>query len=174
MFSSKTAADELRPTSAKVREAIFDILQNEIKGAVFLDLYAGTGAVGIEALSRGAEQVVLVERNKERARAIGQYIGQADVEDRVDVYVQNAEVFLKRACAAGALFDIIFADPPYASDEINKVLVLLNKHNVLGEGGCLIIEHASKSRLPDDTGPFKFKRNYRYGDTMLTLYKKVK
>ncbi len=171
-FSVKSRGNELRPTSAKVREAIFDILQDDIKGAAFLDLYAGTGAVGIEALSRGAEKVFLVENNYIRSKAIMNYIKEIKANEMSHVYRERAEYFLKRASVAGATFDIIFADPPYSSDETGKVLRLLNEYDVLRKGGCLIVEHRSKSVLPQDTQSLKFVKNYKYGDTMLTLYRK--
>lgn len=174
VFSIKSRGDELRPTSAKVREAIFDILQNDIRDAVFLDLYAGTGAVGFEALSRGAERVFFIEDNHIRSKTIKDYIREIGSVNRAYVYSERAQDFLKRASKSGMSFDIIFADPPYASDEIMKILLLLNEHDVLKEGGCLIIEHPSKSSLSEHTQFLRFVKNYKYGDAMLTLYRKGK
>ncbi len=172
LFSKKFEGDELRPTSSKVREAIFDILQNDIKDADFLDLYAGTGTVGLEALSRGADRVFLIEDNYIRSDAINKYIKEIKAADRVKCYRERVEYFLKRASAAGMRFNIIFADPPYASDKIMKVLQFIDEHDILKEDGCLIVEHSSKLDLPDDTKNLKFIKNYKYGDTMLTLYRK--
>ena len=93
--------DELRPTSSKVREAIFNILQAEIDQAMFLDLYAGTGAVGLEALSRGAERVFFVESSPVRSKAIMDYLNRLGLESRAAVYQETAEAFLKRAMRTG-------------------------------------------------------------------------
>lgn len=172
LFSKKSEGDELRPTSSKVREALFDILQNDIKDADFLDLYAGTGTVGLEALSRGAGRVFLIENNYIRSDAINKYIKEIKASDRVKVYRERVGYFLKRASAAGMRFDIIFADPPYASEEVMKVLKFIDENDTLREDGCLIVEHSSRSILPADTENLKIIKNYKYGDTMLTLYRK--
>jgi len=171
IFISKDS-DELRPTSSKVREAIFNIVQTEIAHALFLDLYAGTGAVGLEALSRGAERVFFVENGNVRAKAIMDYIHKLGLDDKASVSQEGAEAFLKRAMRTGLKFDIIFADPPYLSGEIDKVLPLIAEGNILKDDGCILIEHSSKIALSEGMQNIKLARNYRYGDTMLTLYRK--
>lgn len=172
IFFKKTGDDELRPTSAKVREAVFDILQNSIKDAIFLDLYAGTGAIGFEALSRGAKQIYFAENNQMRSESIKKNISTIDGTDRACVYRETAQDFLKRASKSGICFDIVFADPPYASNETGKLIFLMSEYDILREGGCLIIEHSSKSALPEELSSLRVVRNYRYGDTELTLYRK--
>ncbi len=167
-----TDKDELRPTSAKVRQAIFNIVQTEIDHALFLDLYAGTGAVGLEALSRGAEKVFFVENNRVRAKAIMDYINKLGLDESASVYQEEAEAFLKRAMRTSLEFDIIFVDPPYLSGEIDRVLPDLGECNILKDDGCLLIEHSSKIVLPEGIQNIKLARNYRYGDTMITLYRK--
>jgi len=164
--------DELRPTSSKVREAIFNILQAEIDQAMFLDLYAGTGAVGLEALSRGAERVFFVEGSQVRSKAIMGYISKLGLEARATVYQEDAEAFLRKAMRTGMKFDIIFADPPYLSDEIMKVLPYVGEYNILKEDGCMLVEHPSKKVLPEHILDIKRIKNYKYGDTMITLYRK--
>jgi 16S rRNA (guanine(966)-N(2))-methyltransferase RsmD len=164
--------DELRPTSSKVREAIFNILQTEIDHSLFLDLYAGTGAVGLEALSRGAEKVFFVENNQVRAKAVMDYIHKLGLDDRASVYQEEAEAFLKRAMRTGLKFDIIFADPPYLSGEIDKVLPNIGEFNMLKDDGCILVEHSSKTALSENMHNIKLVKNYKYGDTMLTLYRK--
>jgi len=167
-----TDRDDLRPTSSKVREAIFNIVQTEIDHALFLDLYAGTGAVGLEALSRGAEKVFFVENSHIRAKAVVDYIHKLGLDDRASVYQEEAEAFLKRAMRTGLKFDIIFADPPYLSGEIDKVLPYIGECNILKDDGCILIEHSSKIALPENIQNIKLAKNYRYGDTMITLYRK--
>ena len=167
--------DELRPTSAKVREAIFNIMQAEIYNALFLDLYAGTGAVGLEALSRGAEKVFFAEDSRVRCKALMDYIHRLNLDDRTSVYQGKAEAFLQSAVRKGLKFDIIFADPPYLSDEIGKVLPYIGEQGLLKDGGSVLIEHSSKSTLHEGGMPhIRLIKQYRYGDTMITLYRKEK
>src|SRR3990172_6269991 len=121
-FSQRGGDDELRPTPAKVREALFDILRDRVPGASFLDLYAGTGAVGIEALSRGAGHVVFVEVNPLRVKIIRQLLTEFGFVERATVVQANAYDYLKRNAFSGGKYDIIFLDPPYSSEELMKVL----------------------------------------------------
>ncbi|PKL52657.1 MAG: 16S rRNA (guanine(966)-N(2))-methyltransferase RsmD [Nitrospira bacterium HGW-Nitrospira-1] len=164
--------DELRPTSSKVREAIFDIVRAEIDHALFLDLYAGTGAVGLEALSRGAEKVYFVESSLVRAKAITDYIRKTGLDDRAAVYREKAETFLQRAMRTGLKFDIIFADPPYQSDEIERALPCIAKYSMLKDHGCILVEHFSKTALPAHMQNIKKTKDYKYGGTIITLYRK--
>jgi 16S rRNA (guanine966-N2)-methyltransferase len=166
------AGSELRPTSAKVREALFDILRNDVPGAFFLDLYAGTGAVGFEALSRGAEKAYLVESNPVRFRALSDAIDNMSLQGQAFSYRDEALTFLTKAASSGISFDVIFADPPYASDELAKILPFVERHGVLRTGGCLIVEHSSRKSLDFEFRSLKAVKNYRYGDTSLTLYRK--
>lgn len=174
VFSKKKNGDELRPTSSKVREALFDILKSKMDGATFLDLFAGTGTVGFEALSRGASSTCFVEGDHFRSRAIRDFITRIGLDDRAVVYTMRALDFLKNAAKKRMTFDIIFADPPYASDETGKILPVIDESPLLNEGGCIIVEHSSKSAMHDGLVSLKFIKNYRYGDTMLTLYRKEK
>jgi 16S rRNA (guanine(966)-N(2))-methyltransferase RsmD len=137
-----------------------------------LDLYAGTGTIGIEALSRGAESVIFVESVRPRAEAINDLIDKLNLTSKTSVHCEETELFLKRAWLAGEMYDIIFADPPYASDEIVKILPLINKYGMLDAEGVLLCEHGAKAVVPDVAGSLKLNRQYRYGDTRLALYRK--
>ncbi|MBA4371658.1 MAG: 16S rRNA (guanine(966)-N(2))-methyltransferase RsmD [Thermodesulfovibrio sp.] len=174
LFTAGSGTVELRPTSAKVREALFDILRSDITGASFLDLYAGSGAVGFEALSRGAGKTCFVENDQQRTRAIQELIRKADLGNTAAAYQDPVMGFLDRADRSIMVFDLIFADPPYASAEINDVLSFIDNSRLLQEGGSVIIEHASKKPL-DASGltTLRLIKSYRYGDTMLTRYRKV-
>lgn len=176
-FVKKGEEDELRPTSSKVRQAIFNILGDKIIGASFLDLYAGTGAVGIEALSRGAGKAVFVDDNALRVNIIKELIEKFGFKDMAAVIKDNAKHFLKKITQNSKLktqvfFDIIFVDPPYASGEIDLVLPLIDDCNILGDNGIMIAEHSSKKTLMTEIGRLKLIKNYKYGDTSLTLYRK--
>lgn len=163
---------ELRPTASKVREAIFDIVRSQIDHAMFLDLYAGTGAVGLEAISRGAEKVFFVESSHLRARAVKDHISDMNLGERGAVFHEKAEAFLRRAMRAGMKFDIIFADPPYASDEVERVLPSIADYDILKDDGCMLVEHSSKRPLPHTIKTMNVIKYYKYGDTMITLYRK--
>lgn len=174
LFTAKSGAVELRPTSAKVREALFDILRDDITGASFLDLYAGSGAVGCEALSRGATKAVFVENDRQRAKTILEFVNKAGLDDRASVYQEPVMGFLSRADKSAMRFDIVFADPPYAAEEIAEVLSFIDRGRLLQDGGSVVVEHASKKPLDDSTmKTLRLIKTYRYGDTMLTRYRKV-
>ena len=168
-FLKKGEKDELRPTSAKVRQAIFNILGDRIIDSEFLDLYAGTGAVGMDALSRGARKVIFVDDNSLRIGIIKELIEKFGFKDRARVIKDKASNFLKRA---ESIFDIIFVDPPYASGELDIVLPLIDEKGVLGDNGIVIAEHSSKKTLAPEIGSLRLIKTYKYGDTSLTFYRK--
>ncbi len=170
--ADKGVREGLRPTSSKVREALFDILRNDIRGSSFLDLYSGTGAVGFEALSRGASRTCFVESDLSAAKEISHYAGKMGLDDAAEVFTATAERFLRRTEVAEMTFDIIFADPPYASDEIEKILPLIDTGGILKTGGCLVVEHPAKKTIALSCKNLRLVKNYKYGDTMLTLYRK--
>lgn len=159
---------DLRPTSAKVREAVFNIIQKEIPDARFLDLFAGTGAVGIEAASRGAAEVVLVEISKKRCARIKDAVTSFKVRDQVTVVCGDALVFLKK-CEKGR-YDIIFADPPYHYEKLHEVIEIIYNNNILGKEGFLLVEHSSKREMPGLIGDLELVKEYPYGDTMISRY----
>jgi 16S rRNA (guanine966-N2)-methyltransferase len=160
--------DELRPTSAKVREAIFDIAVGRIAECRFLDLFAGTGAVGIEALSRGALQTVFVENNSQRAAFIREIAVKFGLADRATVIKSESAGFLQKSSFQP--FDIIFIDPPYASSELEPVLRLIDGSQCLAPAGMVIAEHSSKKTLSTPLQNLSIKKTYRYGDTALTVF----
>ena len=165
--------DELRPTSSKVKESIFNIVGEKIKGAEFVDLYAGTGAVGIEAMSRGAKMVFFVEADRKRAELIKDMLKDCGCFERADIAKSKASDFIKNASENNLKFDIIFLDPPYYGKELESALSLLADGALLDEEGIVIAEHTSKKKLPDEIGKLLKKKDYKYGDSMLTLFRKV-
>jgi len=162
----------LRPTSSKVRESIFNIIGERIEEAQFIDLYAGTGAVGIEALSRGAEKAFFVEADRKRAEQIEDALKDCGCSSGAEVIKGKASDFIKKAEKEGLKFDIIFLDPPYHSEDIEDTLSLLARGLLLSDEGIVIAEHISKKKLPDEIGMLVKKKDYKYGDTMLTLFRK--
>jgi 16S rRNA (guanine(966)-N(2))-methyltransferase RsmD len=161
-----------RPTSSKVREALFDIIRDRIKGSSFVDLYAGTGTVGLEALSRGADKAIFVEPSVSRIRAVKENAERFGFHERAVVVKGRAYEFLREASNEKQSFDIFFLDPPYYSDEIMKTLPMIGEGRLLNEGSVVIVEHFFKRKLPDVAGELKILKSYRYGDTMLTFYRR--
>ena len=164
----------LRPTSSNVRESIFNIIGALISDAQFIDLYAGTGAVGIEALSRGASAVSFVEADRKRAELIKDMLKDCGYSSKADIIKGEASAFIAKAVKEGLKFDIVFLDPPYHTEELERILPMLSDGDMLNDKGIIIAEHISKKKLPDEIGKLIQKKAYKYGDTMLTLFRKVR
>jgi len=164
----------LRPTTGKVREAVFDILRSRISGAQFLDLYAGTGAVGLEALNQGASEVVFVEADINQSGKIKQLLEKRNAVQQARIITKKASAFIKWAELQNLAFDIIFLDPPYHTDEIVHVLTEIGQAHLLADGGVVVAEHFKKKHLPDNFGKLQKVKDYRYGDTVLSFYKRFK
>ena len=162
----------LRPTTGKVSEALFDILRMEIRDASFIDLYAGTGAVGIDALKEGASEVVFVEESKRNAEKISGLIEKLHLGERANVITKKVLPFIEWAELNGETFDIIFMDPPYHSDEILNALSAAGSSRILNDGGVVVAEHFAKRSLPDHINDLHKIKDYNYGDTVLSFYKK--
>ena len=164
----------LRPTSGKVREALFDILRGRIHNTSFLDLYAGTGAVGVEALSQGASEAVFVETNKRCYKNIEKLIKKFGFSEKASIIKEKVLLFIERAELNQLTFDIIFLDPPYHTNEIIYALSAIGKNHILKKEGIVIAEHFAKRRLPERFDRLKKVKDYTYGDTVLSIYKEFK
>lgn len=158
---------DTRPTTDRVKESVFNIIQNEIRGARVLDLFAGTGQLGIEALSRGAASCDFVDSGRQALGVIRKNIQAARVEDRSRVHSGAAEAFLSRC--AGGRYDLIFLDPPYGGKILNDALFAINRFDILSPSGIILCESA----LTDEfDAPFAVGREYRYGATRITVLRK--
>ena len=166
----KTQRKNLRPTSNKVREALFNILREKTFNSVFLDLYAGTGAVGIAALKEGASKVVFVESVRSYACEIEALFEKVDFAGEASIITKKALPFIDWAEAGGLSFDIIFLDPPYHTDEIISALTVIGKSRILANDGIVIAEHFVKKLLPDSFNTLSKIKDYNYGDTVLSFY----
>jgi 16S rRNA (guanine966-N2)-methyltransferase len=161
-----------RPTSEFLRQAIFNILAARVRGARFLDLFAGTGAVGLEALSRGASAVTFVERDAGSVETLRANVAALGFSGRTRVIAGDALPMLARLEAAGAPFDIIFVDPPYARDLAARCMERLAHGGVLSENGILVVQTFHKTVLPERVGLLARVRERRYGESALVLYTK--
>lgn len=164
---------QTRPTSDRLRETLFNILTPRIGGARFLDLCAGTGAVGIEALSRGAVHVVFVDQSRKMCALIEQNLEILSVEpaDREVVIAGAAEFLRRQTKKGGADYDVIYFDPPYATD-YDAALELIGEPalNLLRAGGVVIVEHHKKKSLADQIEALSRYRELKQGDSVLSFY----
>jgi 16S rRNA (guanine(966)-N(2))-methyltransferase RsmD len=149
-----------------VREALFDILGGRVPGSRFLDAYAGTGAVGCEALSRGAARVVFLERQRGALRLIRDNLGLGPWSGSSEILAGEVSALLRDLGRSGARFDIMFLDPPYDEPSLEGALRLAAR--LLEAGGLLILEHRSAAVAPAVAG-LSPSRTYRYGDTSLSV-----
>lgn len=162
----------LRPTTGKVKEAIFDIIRDSIRDAHFLDLYAGTGAIGIEALRQGASEVVFVEASRDNVKDIHKSLQRYGLSKGAKIFNKKVLSFISHIGTGLQAFDIIFLDPPYHTDEVINALVAIDKSDILKDNGVVIAEHFIKRQLPERFDKLQRIKDYRYGDTVLSLYRK--
>ena len=155
-----------RPTSQSTKEALFSSIQFELEGKRVLDLFAGCGQLGIEALSRGAVFCTFVENNRQAYKIVEQNIKTCQMEDMSSLVFSDAVSFLNRK----GTFDIAFLDPPYNRGLIDECLNMLSEH--MSEEGVIICESARNEALPEKAGDFSITRQKNYGKTKLTYYRR--
>lgn len=160
-----------RPTADRVREALFSILGPPPAGAVVLDLFAGAGTLGIEALSRGAERAVFVDHARAAARVLRKNLEDLGLADRAEVHVGDATRFARRFEREGRSFSWIFLDPPYAAGLADAALAVIGTGRLLAPGGTLVVEHDRRAPPQDRHGLLLKADCRRYGDTELTFYR---
>ncbi|HEX8773046.1 MAG TPA: 16S rRNA (guanine(966)-N(2))-methyltransferase RsmD [Pyrinomonadaceae bacterium] len=162
---------QVRPTSDRLRETLFNVLAPRIQDARFLDLCAGSGAVGIEALSRGALHVTFVDRSRKMCGLIESNLDLCRVpEEMTEVVLGEAGEFLRRAMARdGVSWDVAFFDPPYALD-YTPVLTAFGAGTLLADEGVLVVEHHHKNELKDEVGAMRRWRTLKQGDSCLSFY----
>lgn len=157
---------ETRPTTDKVKESIFSIIQFDIEGRRVLDLFAGTGQLGIEALSRGARECVFVDQRKDAVNLVRENLALCQLPDRAHVRQGDGLAYLR----SGEKFDIIFLDPPYASGLLTQALDEITRFDICREHGIIVAESAADTVLPAVEPPYALYREYRYGKIKLTVY----
>jgi 16S rRNA (guanine966-N2)-methyltransferase len=161
--------DATRPTGARVRQTLFDILAPRLPGCRFLDAFAGNGGVGLEALSRGAGRVVLVDQSRPAIEAIRENVrAVTGASGEVQVYHQETRLALAALADQGVRFDVVYLDPPYASGLYEPLLD--EAERLLAQDGVVIAEHFHKKGLPETIGRLVRTRSVRIGDHKLTFY----
>ena len=158
------ANNDVRPTADSVKEAVFNIIRSDVEGRKVLDLFAGTGQMGIEAISRGAASAVFVDNSLESLKLVKENLKLCGFS--ADVVRSDAVSFLKRC----EKFDVIFIDPPYDSNLYETVLESINSIDILNEGGIIIVEARREKLLPEMILPYRMLKEYRYGKVKICTY----
>lgn len=160
----------IRPTSDRVREALFSILGDMVIDSRFLDLFAGSGSVGIEAFSRGAKEVVFVDAGNDSIKVLNSNLQKTNLIEETEIIQADYAATVEKLAYQGRKFDIIFIDPPYkfgiALDAVRKI----QEKNLLSKNGVIIVEHGSKDLIPEKIGIFEIFKEKKYGNICLSLY----
>ncbi len=159
-----------RPTTDKVKENVFNIIGPYFDGGLALDLFGGSGNLGIESLSRGIERVIFVDRDNVAIQTIKQNIKELKMEDKVEVYRNDAFKALKAIVKRGLKFDLIFLDPPYKGQRINEIIEFISKNNLLNPGGIIMAECLKEDELHTTVGEIVSCKREVYGITAITIY----
>lgn len=161
--------ENTRPTADRVKEALFSIVQFDLPGAKVLDLFGGTGQLGIEALSRGAKSAVFVDARDDACRLIKENLKRTGMEAQAAVIRSDYLQYLTRCRET---FDMIILDPPYAENFLENALKTITEIDILQSGGIIIAERPLGKDLPYDFTGFTRSKDYKYGQVLLTLYRK--
>lgn len=166
------AGKQTRPTTDKVKEAIFNIIGPYFAGGTALDLFAGSGALGIEALSRGVERVLFVDRDMKAFQTVKENVNRCGLEEKTEIYRNDAVRALKAIVKREIYFDYIFIDPPYKKQKIIQLLEIIDEETLLNDDGVIVCEHEASIQLPSQIGDLHCIRHEVYGITAISLYMK--
>ena len=157
--------NDVRPTTDNVKEAVFSIIQFSIEGRTFLDAFAGSGQMGIEALSRGAKKAFFIDQKKQSAAIIKNNLKTTGLSDFATVLNTDTLSFI---ASTNEKFDIVFFDPPYRTGLLQSALDKVTR--IMNKGGMIICEHPVDEELPEQIQDFVLKKNYKYGKIIITIY----
>lgn len=160
---------DTRPTAEKVKEAMFSAIQFEIEDRRVLDLFAGTGQLGIEALSRGASSAVFVDNRADAAKLVRENVALCGFAEKAQVVCGDAMSYLS---SLRTRFDLIFLDPPYAADFLERALAHIARFDILSPNGIIVAESPAEKSLPALSAPYGVYREYRYGKIKVTVYRR--
>lgn len=158
---------DVRPTADRVKESVFNIIGSKIIGAKVLDLFAGTGNLGLESWSRGASKITFIDESKESLRLVRSNIAKCRADADCVVVKGSAPVVAERFAASGELFDFAFCDPPYNKGWVQQIITVLGKKPFLKAGGYLVVERSAHDALPQLSADLELVRSNRYGETVV-------
>ncbi|SDY76799.1 16S rRNA (guanine(966)-N(2))-methyltransferase RsmD [Evansella caseinilytica] len=159
-----------RPTTDKVKESIFNMIGPYFDGGRILDLYGGSGAISIEALSRGVEEAIIVDRDRKAIETIHTNLKLCRLEQQAQVFRTEAGRALKALQKQEKKFTLIFLDPPYQKQRLSEELAYIAEHQLLSRDGQAVVEHALTVSLSDSYGSLHKRREEKYGDTVIAIY----
>jgi len=162
--------DSVRPTADKVKQSIFNAIQFDVPGADVLDVFCGSGALGIEALSRGAASATFVDIDKRAVNVVRANLEHTKLRAKATIFNSDYKIFIKN-CTNEKKYDIMFADPPYRFDVLSDLMANIADFGLLKDNGLLIFE-GGKSLTPIEHSSFSLKKNARYGDTVVLIYRR--
>jgi 16S rRNA (guanine966-N2)-methyltransferase len=168
------AGDMVRPTGARAKEALFSIIGDKIVGATFVDVFCGTGNIGIEAISRGAGQAVFIERNPRVAEILRRNIEGLGLSDRSRVMTLDALKAIRALGRRGEAADFVFLDPPYGYLRVSEIMFAVADGGLVATGGTVIWQHAAKTTPAAAYGDLEIETTRIYGDTGVSFFKKVR
>ena len=159
-----------RPTTDKVKEAMFNMIGPYFDGGIGLDLFAGSGGLGIEALSRGLDKMIFVDRDGKAIQTIRDNIHSCGFDDQVEIYRNVAERAIKALKKRDLLLDYIFLDPPYQKQQLKELLEFFDEQNIVDKKGIIVCEHGSEIHLPEVVGKFVKTKYEKYGIIAISIY----
>ncbi|MFP7296015.1 16S rRNA (guanine(966)-N(2))-methyltransferase RsmD [Neobacillus niacini] len=159
-----------RPTTDKVKEALFNMIGPYFVGGIGLDLFAGSGGLGLEALSRGLDKVIFVDKDRKAIQTIYENIQACKMEDKAEVYRNDADRALKVLMKRDIQFDYIFLDPPYKKQQLLNLMEKISEYGLLTTGGYIICEHSHDVELPESSGEYTQYKHEKYGIIAITIY----
>ena len=154
-----------------MKGAIFNCLAGYIEGRVVLDVFAGSGSLGIEALSRGAASAVFIDRSPECCSVIKDNLAHTKLADLAEVYCVDYVRGIERLCRDGRKFDLVLMDPPYNKNFVQEALKLMIRNDIMKDNSIIVAEHSVSDELPERCGKMGAVDRRKYGDTMITIYK---
>jgi 16S rRNA (guanine(966)-N(2))-methyltransferase RsmD len=161
---------ETRPTRDSVKESIFGMIQGHVKGSTVLDLFAGTGNLGLEALSQGAKKAIFVEKHRTCLRALTRNRDLCGFQDRAEIISLDVEVALRALMRRTEKVDLVFIDPPYERGLTDKALRFLDAHDMVSQGAMIVVEHGSGESPSPPWKRLLLRKRKRYGDTTVSIF----
>jgi 16S rRNA (guanine(966)-N(2))-methyltransferase RsmD len=160
----------VRPTTDRVKESLFNVLGPFFEGGQALDLFAGTGALGIEAISRGIQHAVFVDKSPISTKVIRDNVKKVKFDQRVEIHTCDAGIALRKLKERKLKFDLIFMDPPYYDGLMSTLLDAISQYGLLSEDGMVVTEHAKEYTMPERANTLTRSRTLTYGNTWMSLY----